>query len=52
MGLLFFLITVFLTIRVLKDTFKIGYYETKLENMDVDISIVKNMSLWEMFKLG
>jgi len=34
----------------LKNSFKIGYYETRLENRGVDISHIKKMSLWSMLK--
>ena len=33
------------------DAFKISYYETKLENRDVDISSVKNMNLRDIWRL-
>lgn len=34
----------------LKATFKISYYETRLENNGFDIAHVKSMSLWQMFR--
>ena len=34
-----------------KSSFKLGYYETKLENQGVDISHIKNISLQEIIKL-
>ena len=33
----------------MKALFKISYYEAKLVNRDVDISRVKNISLWDVF---
>ena len=32
------------------DSFKIGYYETKLENRGVDISKVKNFGLLDVLR--
>ncbi len=44
------LIVIFQYFMILKSTFKIGYYEQKLENRGVDVDHVKNMSLWKMFR--
>ena len=37
--------------KAMISTFKISYYEAKLENRDVDISAVKNMNLRDIWRL-
>jgi len=47
--LVLFLMLMRAFVVILKDTFKISYYTTKLRNRDVDTSKVDNMSLWQMW---
>lgn len=37
--------------RGMIDSFKVGYYETKLKNRGVDISHIEKMSFLDIFRL-
>ena len=47
--ILFVVIIIFLLFLLFRNIFKISYYETKLINMDVDISRVRKMPIYKMW---
>jgi len=49
MILVLFLLLMRSFVVILKDTFRISYYKTKLKNRGVDTSEIDKMSLWKMF---
>jgi hypothetical protein len=43
------IIEIILVWFLLQNAFKIGYYETKLKNRNVDISRIKNMPIYKLW---
>ena len=41
---------IYLTVKSWKDAFKISYYERKLRNRGVDVSPIKNITLWKILR--